>query len=203
MEPLGVAAKAVEEAIFHIRAGMPRSMLILGGGPIGLGVSAIARMKGFRTVVAEIDPSRRQQAAGFCDLAVESEAPFSDPNVRDILGHGGASVVIDACGAVGPRHIELVRPVGVFVCLARTGSQPLLPVDTCMSRGVTIKCTRGHVGHLETVIDWLCDGTLDPSPFITRRLTGLRDLAAWLQRPAKFGGELKVVAAVNEGGIWS
>jgi threonine dehydrogenase-like Zn-dependent dehydrogenase len=118
IEPLAVAWHAVRISPF--RAG--DSVLVLGGGPIGLAVIQILKALGAKTIiVSEIAERRRQFALKFGAHAV------LDPSKNDIIakcreltGGGGVHIAFDAAGVQAglDTAIHAVRARGTIVNIA-------------------------------------------------------------------------------------
>jgi threonine dehydrogenase-like Zn-dependent dehydrogenase len=196
LEPLGVAAKAVVEALRHRPAGASRSLLVHGGGPIGLMAGLVGKCLSFDPIlVIEPTAARRNlaQRIGLLALDLNEWVPHS---ISALFGCG-AAVVIDACGQLdAARLLSGVRSGGVVVCLARTGRDLAWPTDRAMTQGITLVGSRGHVGYLPWVQRRMATGRLDPRPLVTRYLAGLPDLADWLQHPDRFATQGKVLCRV-------
>jgi len=89
-EPLAVACNDVRRA--EISGG--ETALVIGGGPIGLMISLVARTGGAHVIVVEPDASRRE-------LALELGLAAFDPqdDVAGAIGEGGAEVVFEVSGS--------------------------------------------------------------------------------------------------------
>jgi len=136
IEPLAVALHAVK------RAGTVsgKSVLIAGGGPIGLLVAMTARAYGaMPVVVSEPVAARRGQALKFgVEAALDPAAPTLGNEVRNLTGDG-FSVVFEASGA--PRALrqafDLVRPGGTIVQIGTLGTADVpLPANQVMVREI-------------------------------------------------------------------
>jgi threonine dehydrogenase-like Zn-dependent dehydrogenase len=196
-EPLGVADYALRAALRCLPRRYPRSLLIRGGGPIGLLAGLVGLAREFHPiVVVEPDP-RRLALASRLGLSGFYPTEVSPHTALEAFGPG-ATVVLDACGLLSPRDLLTgVRPGGVIVGLARTGRELCWPEDLLMTNGIRRVSVRGHVGCLPWVLRQLAAGRIDPRPLITRRLRGLDELADWLQHPERFSGEGKVLCRVQ------
>jgi 2-desacetyl-2-hydroxyethyl bacteriochlorophyllide A dehydrogenase len=96
VETLSIGAHAVARACPtpHDR------VLVLGAGPIGLGIAAHLRARGLDPVVGDVNPARRGFAAswaGVPTLALEPEAD-AEAVVRDAFGGDPPTLVMDATG---------------------------------------------------------------------------------------------------------
>ena len=195
-EPLGVAANAIKAGLDCLPRRYPRTMLIYGGGPIGLLAALVARAARFDPIViVEPNPKRLALAAR---VGVRGFSPQNlSPGAGKEWSGLGATMVLDACGQIPARELlAFLRPGGVIVSLARTGVESSWPDDFLITNGIRRVCTRGHVGFLPWVLRGLASGKLDPRPLITRRLQGLDELGDWLQHPQRFAQEGKVLCRI-------
>ena len=109
-EPCAVALHGVEK--LEIRAGM--SALVIGGGPIGNMVAQWLRAKGCdRIHVADIDPAKRELAAGMGFRTIDSAALDPAEEVRRVEGSDGADCVVEACG-LPITFLQAVKSAGRF-----------------------------------------------------------------------------------------
>lgn len=119
VEPLGTCWRAVAESKIDVGA----DVLILGGGPIGLGVVACCKAKGARSIiVSEVAAERRALATLFGatqvvnplteDVVAVTKAASSDG--------GGATASFDCAGLQQTIEVacRAVRPRGIVVNVA-------------------------------------------------------------------------------------
>lgn len=197
-EPLGVAANAVRAGVRCLPRRYPLSLLIRGGGPVGLLAGLVGFACGFNPIVVVEPDARRLALAVRLGLSGFYPAEFGPHSAFEAFGPG-ATVVLDACGLLSPRELLTgVRPGGVIVNLARTGRELCWPEDLLMTYGIRRVGVRGHVGCLPWVLRQMEAGRINPRPLITRRLHGLDELADWLQHPERFASEGKVLCKVRD-----
>lgn len=97
-EPLSIGAHAVERANIQKN----EFVLVIGAGPIGLGIMEFARLKGARIIAMDINDNR----LNFCvdNLQVRHMVNAASANaaeqIKEITGGDWPSVVIDATGNV-------------------------------------------------------------------------------------------------------
>jgi len=134
MEPLAVALHAVKRA-----GGVSgRSVLVLGGGPIGLLVILVSRAYGASTVaVSDVSATRRQLASQLgVDAGLDPAAPGLLQTVHALAGDG-FEVVFEASGAPSAlrQAFELVRPGATIVQIGTVGTIDVpLPANDVMVR---------------------------------------------------------------------
>lgn len=166
-EPLACGVRAVDRS--GLRSG--DRVCVVGGGPIGLFVAAVAKASGASTViVSEPRPYRRDLARALgADVVLDPTSEDLSARVRDLTDGLGADVVFEAVGH--PKTIEsaisvagpgaTIVVVGVTDAAARLG----IPGQELFHRELTIRGTRGPTFAVERAIRWLA--TLDFSPLIT------------------------------------
>jgi 2-desacetyl-2-hydroxyethyl bacteriochlorophyllide A dehydrogenase len=94
-EPLAVACHDVRRG--EIRAG--QSTVVIGGGPIGVLISLVARSRGADVLLLETDLSRRSLAAELGFRALDPAADDVASIVAETTGGVGADVVFEVSGS--------------------------------------------------------------------------------------------------------
>lgn len=183
VETLGVGAHAVKRS--QLRPG--EEMLVVGGGPIGLGASQFATAMGAKVAVIEINDWRRRFAH---KLGVEA---VSTPDGRL------ADVVLDATGSATAmaNSLNYVAPGGrlVFVGLTR---DPVRIDDALLHRReITIHASRNSCGQFPSIIRMLEENKINTEPWITDRLT-LEEVPARFKGLSEKVGIMKAVVEVRD-----
>jgi L-iditol 2-dehydrogenase len=141
LEPLGVAIHAVQHA--HVRLG--QDVLVIGGGPIGVLVAAVARRAGAaRVFVVEPLEHRRGTALRF-----GADAAWPPDRVEEALmattAGRGVDVVVEMAGAdeAITTAVACARP-GARVALGGIPSTPLsaFPAAPARRKGLTFAMVR-------------------------------------------------------------
>ena len=132
MEPFAVALHAVKRA--DVVSG--KSVLVTGGGPIGLLVLLTARAFGATPVaLSDVVAGRRQTALKLgADAALDPAGKNLPEQVRDLTGDG-FDVVFEASGAPSAlrQAFGLVRPGGTIVQIGTLGTDDVpLPANQVM-----------------------------------------------------------------------
>ena len=101
VEPLAVACHDVRRG--EVAAG--ESVVVIGGGPIGLLIGLVARQRGASVTVSEVSPFRRE-------LATELGLDVVDPTAADLTaatlertGSAGADVVFEVSGSAAGADV--------------------------------------------------------------------------------------------------
>jgi 2-desacetyl-2-hydroxyethyl bacteriochlorophyllide A dehydrogenase len=168
IETLGIGAHAVARS--DLKAG--EQALVIGAGPIGLGVIIFAKAAGADVRVVEPNQFRRTFAER---LGAET---ISRPDDRL------ANVVFDATGSADSmgKSLSYVAPTGrlVFVGLTR---DPISIDDALFhKREITIYASRNSRNQFPRIIRMMEEGKIDTAPWITDRMslgqvpTRLKDL---------------------------
>ena len=118
IEPIAVACHDVR--LGEVGAG--EYSVVLGGGPIGLLVALVARARGARVVVSEINPFRLQLAREFGLDAVNPQEIDLVQKVMDETGTAGADLVFEVSSSTAgaemmtklPRTRGRIVVVGIF-----------------------------------------------------------------------------------------
>ena len=116
VEPLAVACHDVRRG--EVAAG--NSVVVIGGGPIGLLVGLVARERGASVTVSEVSPFRRELAT---ELGLEAVDPTSADLTAAILartGGAGADVVFEVSGSAAGADVmtQLACIRGTIVIVA-------------------------------------------------------------------------------------
>jgi len=175
IEPLSIGYHAVQ------RGNVQRDerVLIVGAGPIGVAALLFARQAGAHVTVQELVPERRQFI----------EDTFSVPATADASDQR-FELVIDATGS--PRAMEASfervthggRLVFVGVIQARISFDDAL----FHGREITVLASRNAVSaDFPAIIQLIETGQIDPSPWVTHRLTLLDVPRQFAELPGSTG----------------
>ncbi len=133
IEPVNTCMKGIET--LRLTAG--ESVLVMGQGPIGIMLSALARREGTRVITSDLFPQRHTIAKGF-GLEENIDASTSDTvrAVKELTEGRGADAVILAVAGNGliPRAMEATRPGGRVLLFAQTqhGEATIDPAVVCV-----------------------------------------------------------------------
>ncbi|KAL8986605.1 MAG: hypothetical protein Q9177_004115 [Variospora cf. flavescens] len=168
-EPLSVAWHSID--ISPLKKG--DKVLVLGGGPIGLGVIQCLKARGAETIIAsDVSPRRKEFMKHFGAHHVLD--PTQDDivaRVREICGGVGADVGFDAAGVqVGlDQALKAIRAQGTLVNIAVWEKPAQLQMNDIVFRERKyIGTTTFVAGDFRHVLDAIASGSLQPEPMITR-----------------------------------
>jgi (R,R)-butanediol dehydrogenase/meso-butanediol dehydrogenase/diacetyl reductase len=171
VEPLSVGLRGVRRS--GLKAG--DTAVVVGAGPIGLGVVAMARRAGAGAVfVVERAEARRQKA-----LEMGATEAF-DPDWGDAAeqvraatpGGRGADVAFECVGHSDPLNVAIQssRPGGTVAVLGVFGAPATVDFNQVMAVQRTLVGSLGYVEDYPRVLRLLASGQLDVGPLITARI---------------------------------
>lgn len=193
VEPLAVGLDAVRRA----RLTDEDSVLIIGGGPIGLSVTQWARFFGARdVVVSDLNPARlgiaeAMKATGTIDA---SSSPDTIQAFVELTGRR-PTVIIEAVGIPGmiQRCVEMAEPesriVIVGVCQSTDKFEPM----QCIMKSLTLLFAYGYsTDDYAYIIKLLGNGQLTAKPLISHRIS-LDELPEAFEALRKPKDQIKVI----------
>lgn len=184
VEPLSVALHGV--ALAQLQPGA--RVLVLGPGPIGLGVIYWARKFGAGKLVVTGSSRRREVFAmtmGGSAFVLESETTKAD--IERVLG-GAPDVVFECVGKPGilQQALDRVRPRGTVVSLGYCTSPDTIIPAAAMMKEIRLQFSNVYsIGDFEYSIDTLAAGAVEPATMITDTvsLTALPEFFETLRQP--------------------
>ncbi len=166
-EPVAVAVHAVRRA----PSLLGRSVLVLGGGPIGLAILQVARAAGAEsTVVSEPSPARRRAAASLGAIVVDPDREALRERVR-AHAREGVDVVFDttAVHAAINQGIQAVAPHGTLVSVAGWQEPARLDMGIATAKELDLRFafTYQPEADFPTALALLADRRVDPGVLIS------------------------------------
>lgn len=162
IEPLAVAVHALR--CTGVESFADKDVLILGGGPVGLAVIMVLRMKGAKAIyVSEPTAKRQTQVREIADMVIDPSTETVGERCRELAGKkGGVDIVFDCAGNVFAMNdgMDALRWKGVYMNVAgwvkpvsfasimeiRPTNSPwfVIPQDAFMFKELTIKCSLSY-----------------------------------------------------------
>jgi L-iditol 2-dehydrogenase len=200
LEPLGIAIHAVDLA--HLRPG--GTVAVLGAGPIGLLIAAVARAAGASEVyMTEPLADRRQFAVDYvADAALDPEQSDVIPGILGLTGGRGVDVAFEAAGAPDtPQQAAAVARIGGKVIVTGIPADGLMTVraDTVRRKGLTLKLVRRMKHTYPRAIRLVQTGLVDLRPLATHHLPLERVGEAMEMVAAYEDGVLRAIIQVSAG----
>jgi 2-desacetyl-2-hydroxyethyl bacteriochlorophyllide A dehydrogenase len=172
-EPLAVALHAVRLA--RVQPG--DVVLVLGGGMIGLAVTALLRLGGAGTVVvAEPSQLRRQRALALgADQTVDPTEADVTKLMRSLTGPGAyglgarVDVVFECAGSAAALATALksIRTGGTLVLSGIFGAEVGVRLDRVVEKELRVQGAVAYRDEFADVIGYLADGRLRASDFVS------------------------------------
>lgn len=157
----------------RVSQGPDASVLIVGGGPIGLGVLISLKAMGVdRILVSEPSPARRERASAL-------GAEVVDPREVDVVGlvrssSDGVDASFDAAGA-GAASLEValrsLRPGGTCIVVAAFHEKVAISPNAFLLGEKSITGSFAYTAtDFQEVIEAIAEGRLDPRPLVSSRI---------------------------------
>lgn len=110
IEPFSISAHAVRRAEIK----KDDQVIVIGAGPIGLGVAAIAKADGADVIVADVSESRRKHVENILKIKTINPQSEIESEIRDLFSGKLAQKVIDATGNKSSMDnaVKLIRNGG-------------------------------------------------------------------------------------------
>lgn len=164
-EPFSIAANITERAAVKKND----SVVIIGGGTIGLAIVQVAKSLGAKVLVADIEDMKlkKAQEAG-ADRVVNSQRQSLQDEV-DTFSPGGADVIIDAVGvaALTEQAVDLAAPLARVVVIGFDGRAAQIPPVKITKKELTLIGSRMNCHQFPKVMKWLKEGRLNADIMIT------------------------------------
>jgi (R,R)-butanediol dehydrogenase/meso-butanediol dehydrogenase/diacetyl reductase len=167
---------AVGYHVFRREPARPNTKtLIVGAGPVGLGVLAALKMAGVREiVVADINPVSADAALKLGASAVVDPSSEDLQSRLESLLPAPPELVFECVGSPGTilQSMELVDKGGTVVIVGNCFEEITLHPITWILKEINIKASQGTASEdFEATVNWLAERRIDPSVFITRTIT--------------------------------
>jgi 2-desacetyl-2-hydroxyethyl bacteriochlorophyllide A dehydrogenase len=172
VEPLAIGAHGVGRA--QIKKG--EFVLVIGAGPIGLGVIAFAKIAGGEVIVLDVNESR----LNFCKetlkvkYALNASAADVLEQIRLITAGDMAAVVIDATGSQQAINnaFQYLAHGGRFVLVGLQKGDVSFSHPEFHKREATVMSSRNATRQdFDHVIACIKSGLIDPKTYITHRVS--------------------------------
>ena len=165
-EPLAVACHDVRRG--RVAAG--ETVAVIGGGPIGVMISLVARARGARVIISEVNASRRAFVRGLGLEAVDPGESDLAQAVADVTGGAGADVVFEVSGSTAGA-MTMTKLAGLrsrIVVVAIFPTPPPVSLFDVFWKELEVLGTRVYEPEdYETAIDLVAGGRLPLADLIT------------------------------------
>lgn len=173
--------------------------LVIGAGPVGLGVVAALRMGGQKSViVSDINPVSREAASSLGASEVVDPAADDLSARLDTAFSGPPELVFECVGTPATilQSMELVDRGGTVVIVGNCFEEVTLHPITWILKEINIKASQGtNNADFETTIGWIAERKLDPSVFMTRTIS-LDDLPQVMKELTHRKNDIKIMVKI-------
>jgi len=190
IEPIAVACHDVR--LGEVKAG--EFVVVLGGGPIGALIALVAKQKGARVLVSEVNPFRIKLLREFGVEAVNPEETDLVGLVEEQTGAAGADVVFEVTSSKAGVEMmtKLPRVRGRIVVVAIFSQPPQVDLFKFFWREISMRGARVYEAQdFEEAISLTASARLPLDKLITN-VCSLDDLE-WGLRQLEKGGEVMKV----------
>jgi len=166
-EPLAVAANV----LWRTECTKEDVVLIYGAGTVGITVLQVAKMRGARCIIADIDADRLERAREFgADVVIHSRQQSVAEMVASELDGLGPSVVIDGAGITSllEEACQVAAPAGRIGLLGFSPAPCNISQQKIVSKELTLVGSRLNRRFIPEVVGWLESGALKPETMITQ-----------------------------------
>ena len=173
--------------------------LIIGAGPVGLGVLVALKAAGVSDVVVSDIGTVSRGAAGSLGASEVIDPGEKDLSERlDSVLSGPPRLVFECVGVPDTilQSMELVERGGTVVIVGNCFEEITLHPITWILKEINIKASQGtNNADLETTIGWLAERKFDPSVFITREVS-LAELPQTMEELTQRKNDIKIMVKI-------
>lgn len=166
VEPFTIAAQSTWRG--DVKDG--ESVLIIGAGPIGMGILQYAKHKGATCMVADIDSDRLEEAKTFgADHVINPLETDMVARALELTEGTGPNVTIDSACTVKTfeQAVEVTSPAGRVVVLGFGKEPSQIPQLPITKKELTIVGSRLQTAKFPEVINLFNQGVLKPEALVT------------------------------------
>lgn len=175
VEPLAVALHATLRA----RPALSDTVLIFGGGPIGLLLLQCVRLAGCRRAILVEPVARRREAAARlgADAVIDPLAEDALVAFRDFTSLIGADHVFECAGVPATVRAAIVatRPGGALTQVAVPAHSIPIHLGAIIQREITLRGSMAYLDEFPLAIDIIARGRVNVDDLITTEI-GLADV---------------------------
>lgn len=144
IEPLAIVWHAIKMSTIPLAEFKHKSVLVLGGGPIGYALLLCLRAIGVtNVVVSEPTERRRRQVAEFASSILDPVKDDVEKGCRDVTDGEGVDMVFDCAGVqvALDAGFKAIAHEGVYVMVAVWEKAMMVPCLEFLRKHVTFKGT--------------------------------------------------------------
>lgn len=167
-EPMAIACQAIRRS--KLTPGL--TALVIGAGPIGLVVMQVAKAKGAKVFISDIDPGRLELADRLgADAVINPKEASLERRLQALTGGEGANVVIEAVGSETTirQAIDVVSAAGRVVLVGLYGGEIALKPISLIRKELDVVGSRNSSGAFPEAISLMEKGRINLAEMITHR----------------------------------
>jgi len=191
-EAVSVAAHAVA----RLSLGGDDTVAVVGTGMIGLLIVQVLSLSGCRIIAIDIDETRLELARTFgAHDTVLSDSGDALAKVLALTGGVGAAASFEAVGVDTTVRLAIgsLRKGGTAVLVGNVSPDISLPLQSTVTREISILGSCASAGEYPCVLDWLARGAVRVEPLISA-VAPFSEGAHWFDRLyAREPGLMKVI----------
>ncbi|GIO11873.1 alcohol dehydrogenase [Cohnella xylanilytica] len=189
LEPLAIGAHAVRRS--GLAAG--ETALVIGGGPIGLGVAALAKRRGAKVIAMDLDPGRLEFCRDWAgaDELVRASGDDALRRIAEAAGGELPTVVFDATGSARSMtdSFQYAAHGGKLVFVGLVKADIAFSDPEFHKRELTLMGSRNATREdFDDVMEAVAAGAIDADGYINRRAPfaeATRAFEEWLKPESK------------------
>lgn len=179
VEPVNTCVKGIH----RLDLGTDETVLVIGQGPIGLILAALAQRTGARVIVSDLYPQRLTISESFgLGLTIDASRADVIREARQLTAGRGVDATILAVGGSGliPTAMDATRPGGRVLLFAQTarGEVTVDPAAICVDEKTLLGSYSGSVDLAEESVCLVMNCQLDLERLISHRFPLSRGLEA-------------------------
>lgn len=201
VEPVNTCIKGI--ATLRLQAG--ETVLVIGQGPIGLILAALAKRAGTRVITSDLYPSRLTMASSFgLNLTIDASKTEAVQAVREMTEGRGADAAILAVGGNGliRAAMDAARPGGRVLLFAQTvrGEAMIDPAAVCVDEKTLLGSYSASVDLQEESVRFVMNREMNLERLISHRYPLERGVEALKLAAHPQPDSMKVV--IQPGSAW-
>ena len=184
-EPFSIASNILDRA--SLKEG--ETILIIGGGTIGLAVLQAAKSMGAHTIISDIVDEKLDLAKKMgADHIINSNAE-SLKDVGRSVASDGFDVIVDAVGTTPlfRQAVDLAGSRSRIICIGFDARPLDIPLDVITKKELSIIGSRMNCHRFPTVMEWLDEGKICADKMISRKYS-IKQIQQAFEETIKDGG---------------
>ena len=169
IEPLSIGAHAIQRAA--VQPG--EFVLVIGAGPIGLGVMEFVRIAGGKVIAMDVNQSRLNFSRSKADHCILAD-PEALTKLKEVTSNDMPTVVIDATGsqkAINNAFQYMAHGARYILVGLQKENVTFSHPEFHKREGTLMSSRNATRKDFDQVIDSLKSGKIDPATYITHRVT--------------------------------